>query len=130
MAKKLKRKRPTDAELMILGILWEQGPSTVRTIHELSNKYRTARYTTSLKQMQVMMEKGLLKRDDSHRPQVYRPAAKQEKTQRQVVNFMVERVFGGSTGNLAMSALQAGKINAADLKQIDKLVRELKKKAK
>ena len=130
MAKRLKKNKPTDAELMILGILWDHGPSTVRTVHEQSNKFRTARYTTSLKQMQVMMEKGLLKRDDSRRPQVYRPAAKQEKTQRQVVKFMVDRVFGGSTANLALSALQAGKINAADLKQIDKIVRELKKKAK
>lgn len=127
MATRLKRKRPTDAELMILSIIWDRGPSTVRDVHEISNKIRKARYTTSLKQMQVMLEKGLLKRDDSRRPQMYRPAFKQDHTQRQVINFMVNRAFLGSAGNLAMQALQTGKVSAAEITQIEKLLRELKK---
>ncbi len=127
MANRLKRKRPTDAELMILSIIWDRGPSTVRDIHEISNKIRKARYTTSLKQMQVMMEKGLLKRDDSRRPQIYRPAFKQNHTQRQVLDFMIDRAFSGSAGNLAMQALQAGKISSSEITQLEKLLRDMKK---
>ncbi len=127
MAKRLKRKRPTNAELMILGILWDRGPTTVREVHEVSNKVRKARYTTSLKQMQVMLEKGLLKRDDSRRPQIYRPAYKQEHTQRQAVNFLADMAFAGSAANLAMLALQSRKVSAKEITQIEKLLRELKK---
>ena len=127
MAKRMKRIRPTDTELMILSILWDRGPTTVREVHEKSNKIRRARYTTSLKQMQVMLEKGLLKRDDSRRPQIYRPAYKRDHTQRQVVNFLVDRAFAGSAANLAMQALQSRKISAKEITQLEKLLRELKK---
>ncbi len=127
MAKRLKRKGPTNAELMILSILWDRGPTTVREVHEVSNKVRKACYTTTLKQMQVMLEKGLLKRDDSRRPQIYRPAYKQEHTQRQVVNFLVDRAFAGSAANLAMHALQSRKVSAKEITQLEKLLRELKK---
>src|SRR5262245_66512907 len=97
--------RPTDAELSILRVLWDRGPSTVRDVHA-TLKDGTG-YTTVLKQMQVMAEKGLVVRDERERAHVYSAKATQARTQRQLVEDFMERAFGGSPVQLAMQALSS-----------------------
>src|SRR3974377_2044542 len=101
--------KPTDAELAVLRVLWERGPSTVREVWEqLSPKQQTG-YTTVLKIMQIMFDKGLLSRDESDRSHVYRAARSEARTQRQVVGHLLERLFSGSAPKLVMQALAAKK---------------------
>jgi BlaI family transcriptional regulator, penicillinase repressor len=119
---KSKLPKPTEAELAILRVLWERGPRTVREVWEqLSPQQRTG-YTTVLKIMQIMCEKGLLARDERDRSHVYRAARSQEQTQRQVVGHLLGRLFGGSAPKLVMQALAAKKATPADLAQIRKLL--------
>ena len=98
-------KRPTDAELEILNVVWILGPCTVRDVHQEVLKKRDAGYTTILKLMQIMTEKGILKRDESVRPQIFRASRPKATTQRQIVADMVTRLFSGSPGNLVLQAL-------------------------
>ncbi len=123
---RLKTSRPTDRELAILRILWDRGPSTVREVNEMMDKDRDTGYTTTLKLMQIMTEKGLLTRDESQRQHVYRPAFTQEKTQKQLVGDLLEKAFSGSTEKLVMRALSARKVSAKELKRIRKMFDELK----
>jgi predicted transcriptional regulator len=88
--------RPTDSELAILGVLWERGPSTVRDVHEQLNKEGATGYTTVLKLLQIMTEKGLVVRDESERAHVYESRYGEQKTQRQLLTDLAERAFGGS----------------------------------
>ena len=117
--------KPTDAELAILGVLWELGPSTVREVHEELNPGGQLRYTTTLKQLQVMAEKGLVLRDESQRAHVYRPSVPKERTLRQVTSDLLERAFGGSAEKLVMHALRARKVSAGEFANIRKLLDEL-----
>jgi len=111
--------RPTDAELSILRILWERGPSTVRQVHELLAQERPAAvYTTALKLLQIMAEKGLVDRDERDRTHVYRARLSEETTQRQLVRDLLDRAFGGSAGKLMMQALATKRASAAELKDI------------
>jgi predicted transcriptional regulator len=119
---------PTDREMAILGILWSNGPSTVRQVNEEMNKRRRTGYTTTLKLMQIMTEKGLLVRDDSKFQHVYRPAASEEKTQKQVVGNLLEKVFSGSAEKLVMRALSAKKVPAKELSRIRKMLEEMERK--
>ncbi len=117
--------RPTDRELAILRILWDNGPSTVREVNEAMNKDEDTGYTTTLKLMQIMTEKGLVVRDESERQHVYKPAATEEKTQKQLVGDLLERAFCGSAEKLVMRALSAKKVSAKELTRIKKLLDEL-----
>ncbi|HLM48237.1 MAG TPA: BlaI/MecI/CopY family transcriptional regulator [Myxococcaceae bacterium] len=115
--------RPTDAELGILRVLWERGPSTVRDVHEaLSQGAEGTGYTTVLKLMQIMTEKGLVERDESQRAHVYRTRATQQKTQRQLVTDLLDKAFGGSPAQLAMQALSTKKASAEELAELRKLL--------
>ncbi len=115
--------RPTDAELAILRVLWERGASTVREVHEVLNKdEQGGGYTTVLKMMQIMTEKGLVERDESQRAHVYKARATQQKTQRQLVTDLVERAFGGSPAQLAMQALSAKKTSREELAELRRLL--------
>ena len=116
---------PTNAELEILQVLWERGPSTVRQIHEQLSHRRATGYTTTLKLMQIMIQKGLLVRDESSRTHLYRDAQPREKTQRQLVRNLMRRAFGGSAPGLIMQALSAKKTSAEDLAEIRRLLDEL-----
>lgn len=119
--------QPTGVEVAILRVLWDRGPSTVREVHlalQLSPDRDTG-YSTTLKMMQIMLEKGLLKRDDSQRPQIYAPAQPEEQTQRQMVNDMLHRVFGGSARKLVMRAVESEKVSADELAQIRKLLKQM-----
>src|SRR6478609_6252003 len=114
--------RPTDAELAILRILWERGRCTVRQVHEALSRERPAAYTTALKMLQIMTEKGLVRRDETDRTHVYQPKLTEEQTQRQLVRDLVDRAFGGSATKLVMQALSAKRATPEELGEIRKLI--------
>jgi BlaI family transcriptional regulator, penicillinase repressor len=116
------QRRPTEAELSILRVLWENGPASVRDIQRVLNEFRPTGYTTVLKTIQIMTDKGLVDRDESVRPQIYRARHSQEQTQRQLVRDLVQRAFGGSVKSLVLQALSTKKSSAAELEQIEKLL--------
>ncbi len=118
-------RRPTDSELAILRILWERGPSTVRQVLAELNRERATGYTTALKMMQIMNEKGLVERDEHARPQVYRPRLPREQTERLLVRDLLERAFAGSARRLVLQALAVKKASAAEMAEIEKLLRKL-----
>ena len=117
--------QPTEVELAILRVLWDLGPSSVRAVHD-ALRAAPARsgtgYSTTLKMMQVMHEKGLLRRDDSRRPQVYRATAAEAQTQRRIVDDLIRRVFGGSARKLVLRAVESEHITPEDLAEIRKLL--------
>jgi BlaI family transcriptional regulator, penicillinase repressor len=123
--KKSKSSKPTDAELAILRVLWQRGPSTVREVWDQLNPEQGTGYTTVLKIMQIMFEKGLLARNETERSHVYRAARSQEQTQREVVGHLLDRVFSGSAPKLVMQALAAKKATRAELAEIRKLLDEM-----
>ena len=116
---------PTGRELAILSVLWEKGPSTVREVHEALHQDVETGYTTTLKLMQIMVEKGLLVREDDGRRHIYRPASSEEKTQKQLVQDLLDRVFAGSAEKLVMRALSARKVDPAELKRIREMLDEM-----
>lgn len=116
--------RPTDAELAILRVLWERGPSTVRQVHDALASARDTGYTTSLKLMQIMAEKGLVTRDASSRTHVYTAKLTRGETQRQLVSDLVDRAFGGSAAALVMQALNAQTTSPEEIAEIRQLIRE------
>lgn len=116
--------RPTDAELEILRVLWEQGPATVRQVHEALAKTRETGYTTTLKLMQIMADKGLVTRDESARTHIYAARVSQEITQRQLLNDLVDRAFGGSAKELVLRALSSHTTSDDELAEIRKLIDE------
>jgi predicted transcriptional regulator len=116
------RPRPTDSELAILRILWERGPATVRQVHDALAGTRDTGYTTTLKLMQIMADKGLVKRDESARTHVYAAVATEAQTQRQLVKDLVDRAFGGSAAALVMQALNADGATPDELREIRKLI--------
>jgi BlaI family penicillinase repressor len=113
---------PTEKELAILVILWDQGSSTVRQVNDEMNKQHKTGYTTTLKLMQIMTEKGLVVRDDSKFQHVFSPATSQEKTQKKVVGDLLEKVFSGSAEKLVMQALSSKKVSAQELAKIRQLL--------
>ena len=114
--------RPTDAELAILRILWERGPSTVRQVHEQLARDRQAAYTTALKLLQIMTEKGLVERDERERTHVYKAKLSEDQTQRQLVRDLLDRAFGGSASKLVMQALATRRASADELREIRKVI--------
>lgn len=120
--------KPTESELEILQILWNKGLATVREVHEELSKTKEAGYTTTLKLMQIMHEKGLVKRDDSMRTHVYQAAVNKEKTQKHLLNKMIDSLFGGSPTQLVIQALGEHKANPEELEKIQVLLDNLKNK--
>ncbi len=119
--------KPTDAELAILRVLWEQGPSTVRQIQQVLDRARPTGYTTVLKLLQIMTEKGLVRRDETERRHVYRARYSEEQTQQQLLGDLVDRAFAGSTTRLVMQALSSRKTSADELAAIRRLLDEWEK---
>lgn len=107
--------RPTDAELAILRVLWQRGPSTVRDVHEDLNRDGATGYTTVLKLLQIMTEKGHVVRDETERAHVYEARYSEQKTQRQLLSDLADRAFGGSAAKLVMQALSGRKATAEEL---------------
>jgi BlaI family transcriptional regulator, penicillinase repressor len=118
--------RPTDRELTILRILWDNGPSTVRQVNQIMSRDGDTGYTTTLKLLQIMMEKGLVVRDDSQFKHVYKPTLTEEKTQKLLVGDLLEKAFAGSAEKLVMRALSAKKVSAKELVKIRKMLDEIK----
>ena len=127
MTRPSKPPKPTDGELEILQVLWQEGPSTVRQIHEILNKVQDTGtgYTTVLKLLQIMHAKALVKRDDSARAHVYTAAVKEEDVQSDMVEKIVERVFGGSAQKLVLRALSLSSSTPAELAEIRNLLDKL-----
>lgn len=119
--------KPTDAELAILRVLWTRGPCTVREVHEVVSSNRSLAYTTTLKLLQIMTEKGLTTRQEQGRSHVYRARYGQALTQRQLVGDLLERAFGGSAAQLVMQALATRRASAAELREIRRLVAQKEK---
>lgn len=122
--------KPTESELEILNILWEKGPSTVRDVHEVLEQSKEAGYTTTLKLMQIMHDKKLLKRDTGSKSHVYTANVSQERTQGQLVKKLIDSVFNGSASQLVMQALGSQKTNKKELDEIKKYLEEIEKKSK
>jgi BlaI family penicillinase repressor len=116
---------PTDGEMAILAVLWDKGPSTVRQVHEGLHQEEETGYTTTLKLMQIMVDKGLLVREDASRRHIYRPAVTEERTQKQLIGDLLDRVFAGSAEKLVLRALSAKKVPPAELKRIRKMLDEM-----
>ena len=114
--------RPTDAELAILRVLWTRGPSTVRQVHESLVRERQTAYTTALKMLQIMTEKGLVSRDESDRTHVYQARLTEEQTQRQLVSDLLDRAFDGSASKLVMQALASTRATPDELTEIRQLI--------
>jgi BlaI family transcriptional regulator, penicillinase repressor len=119
--------RPTDAELEILRVLWDQGPSTVRDVHTTLERHREIGYTTVLKFMQIMAAKGLVERDETARAHVYKARVAQEQTQRQLVGHLLDRAFGGSAASLMMQALSGRKASADEIAQMRQMLADFEK---
>ena len=120
--------RPTEAELELLRVLWDRGPLTVRDIHEALEDNDTG-YTTTLKILQKMTDKGLVRRDESQRSHVYHPAIAAEKTQRLLVRDLLQRAFGGSPGRMVVQALSEKKATPEGLAEIRRLLDDMEGRA-
>lgn len=121
---------PTSSELEILQVIWQQGPTTVREVYRTLARDREIGYSTVLKFMQIMVEKGTLVRDESVRPQIYRAARPQARLQRSIIRDLVARAFGGSSMSLVVQALSDSKATAAERREIRKLLDALDRKAR
>jgi len=119
--------KPTESELEILRILWDKEKATVREVHESLSEHKDAGYTTTLKLMQIMFEKGIVKRDDSNKTHIYQANISRENTQQQFVGKMIHTLFSGSSSQLVMQALGSNRHSAAELEEIQQLLNNLKK---
>ncbi|HWB58771.1 MAG TPA: BlaI/MecI/CopY family transcriptional regulator [Chthoniobacteraceae bacterium] len=116
-------KKPTDAELAILQVLWRKGPSTVKEVQEALGE--ETGYTTALKFLQIMTEKGLVRRDEAQRAHVYEACGSEDETQQQLVTGLLKKAFGGSSSKLVMQALASKRATPSELKEIKELVQRL-----
>lgn len=130
MSKKKQRRgaqarKPTDAELAILGVIWDMGSATVRQVHEALSATQETGQTTVLKLMQIMVEKGLLTKDAGVRPQVFSAAVARKQTQRAMLGHLLDGAFSGSAGNLVLQALSMRESSAQELAEIRRMLDEL-----
>jgi predicted transcriptional regulator len=121
-------RKPTDAELSILQVLWEHGPSSVRQVHDVLSRDRSFAYTTTLKFLQIMTDKGLVLREDQGRHHLYRARQPRKNTQRRLLRELIDRAFGGSISGLVVQALSAKRATPAELREIRRLLSSLKEK--
>jgi BlaI family penicillinase repressor len=124
----IKTLKPTESELEILQVLWQKGKATVREVHEELVTGKDIGYTTTLKLMQIMNDKGLVDRDDSARTHIYKAATDKENTQKFLLNKFIGNLFGGSSTQLVMQALGSQQVTEEELDQIQSLIDNLKKK--
>ncbi len=124
MMSKSEATQPTEAELAILRVLWRDGPATVREVHESLGGDTRTRYTTTLKQLQVMAKKRLVRRDESRRSHVYASIARQDETERSLVGRFIENVFQGSVQRVVVHALESGAVSDEEIEHIKRLLRQ------
>jgi predicted transcriptional regulator len=122
--------RPTDAELEILTVLWSRGATTVREVHETISARKPTQYTTVLKTLQIMAEKGLVSRDETQRAHIYEAAKPREWTQQQLAGDLLQRAFNGSARSLMVGALSARKASKAELAELRRLLDEYEKETR
>ncbi|MGI8639935.1 MAG: BlaI/MecI/CopY family transcriptional regulator [Pyrinomonadaceae bacterium] len=122
-----KQNKPTKSELEILSVLWELEQATVREVFEAINEQKSSSYTTVLKLMQIMTEKGLVERDDASKAHIYKAKQPQEQTQKNLVSDLLEKAFRGSALKLVQHVLEAKPTSAEELKEIRKLIKEAEK---
>lgn len=125
MAQQRPERKPTDAELAILAVVWEHGPATVREVFDILSERQDMGYTTVLKFMQIMTEKGLLEKDATIRPQVFKATRPRKQTQSMLLGDLVDRAFSGSPGNLVLSALSMRKSTPEELREIREMLDEI-----
>lgn len=128
MKEKRQLPKPTEVELELLQVLWEKGGATVREIFEVVSEHRSLGYTSVLKMLQIMTEKGLVERTEAGKAHIYRAAASQEETQSQILRDLSERLFAGSAAQLAMHALSMQPASAEELEEIRRIIRQKKEK--
>ncbi len=121
-------KRPTRSELAILDVLWSRGPATVREVHEQLNPGKPTGYTTTLKLLQIMADKSLVRRDETERAHVYEARIPRERAQSQLVSDLVDKVFGGSASRLVMHALSSKRASAAERAEIRRMLDAMEEK--
>lgn len=126
MSKSSQALKPTESELEILQVLWQRGKATVREVHEELSTTKDAGYTTTLKLMQIMNEKGLVKRDDSSKTHIYEALVSKEKTQQHIVGKLMNTLFDGSASQLMMRALGSNKPSKKEIEEIQKMIDQLK----
>jgi len=120
--------RPTDAELAILRVLWDRGPSTVREVHEALRSSQSSGYTSVLKLLQIMTDKGLVVRDETNRAHVYGPKLSEQRTQLQLLSDLVDRAFAGSSAKLVLQALSGRRATREELRDIRALLDQLEER--
>lgn len=120
--------QPTEVELQILRILWQSGGSTARQVHNELTELKGTTYSTTVKMLSVMLEKGLVKRDESISPQMYRAASSQKFTQKKMLGDLIEKVYDGSALSLVLQALSSGKTSSEELAEVRRMVDELEGK--
>ena len=125
-----KHLKPTESELEILNIIWQNGPSTVREVHDILSRTKESGYTTTLKLMQIMNDKGILHRNTETKTHVYSAAIKQEQVQGQLLKRMVDTIFNGSTAAMVMQALGNTQADTKELEQIKNYLKEMEQKTK
>ena len=123
-----KQNKPTESEMGILQVLWEKGPSTVREVHDILSEKKEAGYTTTLKLMQIMNEKGLLSRNDESKSHIYSAAVKKQSIQKQMVGKMIDGLFKGSSASLVMHALGNHRASKEEIQEIKKYLDEMESK--
>ena len=128
MVKKPAMPRPTDAELAILRVLWDRGPSTVREVHEALRSSQSSGYTSVLKLLQIMTDKGLVVRDETNRAHVYGPKLTEQRTQLQLLADLVDRAFAGSSAKLVLQALSGRRATREELRDIRALLDQLEER--
>ena len=124
------RKNPTPSELAILDVLWNLGPATVREVHEKLNPGKSTGYTTTLKLLQIMAEKNLVRRDETQKAHVYKARIPREQAQSQLVSDLMDKLFGGSASGLVMHALSSKRASAAERAEIRKLLDEMERESR
>ena len=122
---RLPSSQPTEVELQILRMLWEHGPSTAREIHNQLSGERETNYSTTVKMLSVMLDKKLVQRDETVRPQVYRTAVTQERTQERMLKDLIKKAYSGSVGSLVLQALSSQKSSPGELSEIRHLLNKL-----
>lgn len=125
MKKKAAAGQPTEVELQILRVLWELGPSPVRQIHARLNQEKGTNYSTTVKMLSVMLAKGLVKRDESASPHIYRPALTRRKAGQQMVHELIEKVYDGAAMSLVLQALATAKPTAEELAEVRRLLDQM-----
>ncbi len=119
--------QPTEVELQILRILWGQAPATARQIHDQLTEVRDTNYSTTVKMLSIMLEKSLVRRDDTVRPQVFWPSATRQRTQQRILKDLIQKVYDGSAGSLVLQALASNKASPEELVEIRRVLDELGK---